>query len=429
MVHQIVKAEKLSLLAVGMLEQELKVINLFRKEGIDQFKGALDDTMSVTVEGVLPYRSYAWRNDRSSPIVFDDYSERKIAVTFGGQAYSAVKVTDEQFDFDIMQWGKLLRPQVKAVARGIEHEAIAMIENQTYQVTIGDSAANLRGALIEARRVLNAFNVPDGDRYLLCGSGFESALLNDDKLRLALNVGDNRAESNLAMATLGMLYGMRVIVDQSLDPDYAYAFAGSAFIFLSGAPSVPSSVGFGATASLDGIAMRWIRDYDPNYLQDRSVVSTFYGFRAVEDVLMGFVEGANTVQAISADEYFVRGVKLKLTGASDYPNSGTEIANITGVSSERVFASGGATVEAPVSIAVTPASPALAVAGTVQMIATATWATGPTTVVTNRVTWASATPAKATITAGGLVTGVAAGTSVLSATLGAVVGNTTTTVS
>lgn len=43
--------------------------NLFQKEGIDQFKGAENDTISVAVEGVLPFQEYAWRNDRSRPIV------------------------------------------------------------------------------------------------------------------------------------------------------------------------------------------------------------------------------------------------------------------------------------------------------------------------------------------------------------------------
>ena len=53
---------------------------MFRREGIDQYKGAADDTINVVVEGVLPYRTYGWRNDRSTEIVFDEYKERKVAV-------------------------------------------------------------------------------------------------------------------------------------------------------------------------------------------------------------------------------------------------------------------------------------------------------------------------------------------------------------
>lgn len=344
--HQVVKPQKLAATAVGMLEQELIVPNLFRKEGIDNFKGAEDDTVSVKVEGVLPFREYAWRNDRTTGIQFDVYAERKIAVTFGGNVYSAVKLTDEQNDFDLASWSTLIRPQVKAVSRGIQRKCVTALTSQAYAVTIGDAAENLRGALIEARRVLNAFHVPDGARYLLVGSNFESALLNDDKMNLAQNVGDGAAESALRTATLGQRFGFSIVVDQTIPADAAYAFADSAFILLTGAPSVPQSVPFGATQSFEGIAARWVRDYDSERMSDRSVVNTYVGTRSVKDVLVGWNDTTKT-EVVSTSEHFVRGIKLVLDGLSDYPAAGSELANITGISDASVFnGSGPRTTEA-----------------------------------------------------------------------------------
>ncbi|MCJ0870262.1 hypothetical protein [Streptomyces sp. AP-93] len=323
-----------------MLEQELIIPNLFRKEGVDQFKGADNDTISVKVEGVLPFHDYAFRNDRSQPIQFDEYSERKIAVTFGGNSYSAVKLTDEQNDFDITDWSKLLRPQVRAVGRGLQRRAVKTLTGQNYNVTIGNVQQNLRGALIEARRVLNRFHAPEESRYLLVGSEFESALLTDEKLNLAQNVGDSIAESALRTATLGERFGFRIVVDQTIPADTAYAFASSAFIFLSGAPSVPQSVPYGATTSFEGIALRWIRDYDSLYLQDRSVVNTYNGFRSVTDVLVGWDDVAEK-EIISSQEHFVRGIKLQLDGKSDYPAAASELAKITGISDAKVWTPAG----------------------------------------------------------------------------------------
>lgn len=343
--HQVVKPEKLINTAVGMLEQELTVPNLFKKESVDQFKGAADDTISVKVEGVLPFHDYAFRNDRSAPIVFDEYAERKIAVTFGGNVYNAVKLTDEQNDFDLTEWGTLLRPQVKAVARGLHRRATSTLTGHTYNVTIGNAEQNLRGALIEARRVLNKFNVPEGARYMLVGSNFESALLNDDKLNLAQNVGDSEAESALKSATIGQRMGFTIVVDQTIGADDAYAFAGSAFIFLSGAPAVPQSVPYGATASFEGVGLRWVRDYDPTYMQDRSVVNTYAGFRAVDDVLVGW-DAVNEKEVVSTGEHFVRGIKLTLDGSSDYPAAASELATITGVSDASVWTPTGRATEA-----------------------------------------------------------------------------------
>lgn len=343
-IHQVVKAEKLAAASVGMLEQELVIPNLFKKEGVDAFKGAEDDTISVKVEGVLPFHDYEWRSGEpgsSTPgtrqgIVFDEYKERKIPVTFGGNVYSAVKLTDEQNDFDLIQWGTLLRPQVKAVARGIARRCVRVLQDETYSVTIGSAEENLRGALIEARRVLNAFNVPDGARYLLVGSDFEAALLNDDKLNLAQNVGDAEAESALRNATIGNRFGFNIVVDQTIAGDAAYAFADTAFILATAAPSVPQSAPFGATTSFEGLAARWVRDYDSEHMQDRSVVNTYVGTRSVKDVLVGYDE-ANRREVVSEGEHFVRGVKLSLTGASDYPAADGELATITGVSDASVW--------------------------------------------------------------------------------------------
>ena len=116
--HILVKPAKLIATAVGMLSDELLIPSLFQKESVDKFKGSDTDTVNVRVEGVLPFRDYAFRNDRTTPIVFDSLVERKIPVTFQGNVYSAVALTDEQYDFDLSAWSDILRPQAKAVASG-----------------------------------------------------------------------------------------------------------------------------------------------------------------------------------------------------------------------------------------------------------------------------------------------------------------------
>lgn len=80
------------------------------------------------------------------------------------------------------------------------------------------------------------------------------------------------------------------------------------------------------------------------------------------------------------------------------------------------------TVIALQSIAVTPASPAhLKVGATQQFTATGTFTDSSTSDISATVTWASGTMATATISPAGLATGVAAGTTSITATLGSVV--------
>jgi 6-phosphogluconolactonase (cycloisomerase 2 family) len=79
------------------------------------------------------------------------------------------------------------------------------------------------------------------------------------------------------------------------------------------------------------------------------------------------------------------------------------------------------------SIAITPASPSIALGTTTQLTATGTYSDSTKKDISSQVTWASATPAVATVPAG-LATSVTVGTSVISASLSGVTGNDTLTV-
>ena len=335
MVHQVVKPEKIAATAAVLLEEQLVVPAVFRREGIDKYKGAKDDTINVVVEGVLPFRTYGWRNDRSTEIVFDEYVERKVPVQFGGDIYNGVKLTDEQNEFDLPGWAKLARKQTEALAAGLEFQATEFVRNAPYAVTLGVDPLALRAGLIRARATLNKLRVPAAGRTILVGTDWESALLEDDKLNLAQNVGEAEAVSALREASLGRRYGFNFVVAQELDPTDAVALVDSAFIFATGAPGVPQSVPFGATASHNGVALRWIRDYDSTRFQDRSIFNTYQGFREVKDVLLGR-DAVTGFGYASEYEHFVRAIKLDLGGVDVVPDSDdgpeqAEFFDITGI--------------------------------------------------------------------------------------------------
>ena len=80
------------------------------------------------------------------------------------------------------------------------------------------------------------------------------------------------------------------------------------------------------------------------------------------------------------------------------------------------------------SIAVTPANPVITAGTAQQFTATGTYTDGSTQDITANVNWSSGTPAVAGINTNGLALGISAGTSVITATLGAISGTTTLTV-
>ena len=81
-----------------------------------------------------------------------------------------------------------------------------------------------------------------------------------------------------------------------------------------------------------------------------------------------------------------------------------------------------------VSIAVTPTNPSIAVGKQQQFTATGTFSDGSKKDLTSSVTWTSSAPSVATIGSGGLATGVAAGSTIIQATLATINGSTGLTV-
>ena len=321
--HDIVKPEKIAATAAVLLEQSLTLPKVFQVESIDQFKGADDDTINIKVPGVLPYRTYGWRNDRTASLQFDEYAERKIAMSFGGDAYSAVHITDEQATMDFAGWVKLAKVQAEAVGKGLNHEAAEYLRAGAYDVTLGVPEYAVRWGLVQARAALNRLQAPGGTRTLLVGTDWESALLLDEKLTLAQNVGEGEAVSALRDATLGRRYGFNIVVADELDPTEAYALVDNAFVFMNGAPLVPQSVPIGATSSYEGIALRWIRDYDTLKLRERSVFNTYKGFRQVKDILVGY--DANRNGFVGDYEHTVRAIKLSLASTKTLATTATSV--------------------------------------------------------------------------------------------------------
>ena len=112
------------------------------------------------------------------------------------------------------------------------------------------------------------------------------------------------------------------------------------------------------------------------------------------------------------------------------PGTSSVSATLNGVAGSTVL-----TVSAAVlrSIAVTPANPSVPKGGTEQFTATGTYSDNSTQSLTSQVTWVSATSSVATISdssgSQGLATGLALGTSSVSATLNGLTGSTVLTVS
>jgi hypothetical protein len=149
-------------------------------------------------------------------------------------------------------------------------------------LTVKADGTDLHSVLIEARKRMNKAGVPLEDRYFACSAEVEAMLLNDPNKKL-VPVDASGSPAALREAIVGRLYGFTVFSSNYLSDGSGAAYHSTAFPLVTRALDIPAGATFGQSMTYNGFALRLIRDYDPGFQQDRSVVSTLVGADVTKD--------------------------------------------------------------------------------------------------------------------------------------------------
>jgi hypothetical protein len=311
--------------AITALDEKLVISNTVTKRAdAKTFYAAQGDTISQRVKGTVPVRTYAPRNNRATPIVTDTYEETSVSLTISqDRPYSAIKLTDEQKDWDFNGWAPIIDSQVEALGEYLEHGVLNSILNAPYERKIlidnSDTAytnAQKRqqdlfwNAVVEAKSSLKKMRTPDTTFECVVGLDLADELVKSNKLVKVQGTGD----SALSNSSLGTIAGVNFVPSVHVPADQAFMYAKSGFLCFTGVASIPNSVPFGATSSANGWALRWLMDYDTSYLTDRSVFDTFMGTAYTKDRLK--IVDQQGISHTGTEEFFVRGVQLGIKGGS-----------------------------------------------------------------------------------------------------------------
>ena len=332
--HTTVKPSDIADTGVETLKLRSVASNLVTRSGFEKFVGQEGDTVNVRVKGSLPVRNYAWRNDRTQPLITDTVQDTVVQIKVElDRNYSAVKLTDESkaFDFD-GSWGDIFERQTDALVNYNENKIAEQVLGAPYEVIrhADNSAANLKteaeinrdpifNAFVDAKADLKKLRAPGTGYVALVGSGFAAELQKNQKLVTAQGNGD----SALAAATVGTIAGVTVVEDPLMPDDEAHIFLKSAFVFYNAAPIVPNSVPYGAASAAGGFALRWLMDYDTSFATDRSLFDTFVGYDYTKDLIE--IQDENGRPHVSEETFFTRGVKIVLGDGTDkLPGDGSD---------------------------------------------------------------------------------------------------------
>jgi len=277
-----IKAAQIVQAAALLLQREIVLPRLVWTQPDANFRGSLNDTVTLRVPAVLASRTRVLRS--SSALVADTLTETSVPVVLDTHVYSLLNITDEELTLDIMDFAaQVLAPQMRAVAEGMENSIVDALEGATPADTISiNDYADPYVMLIEANRILNANNVPRNGRVAVVGSNIEAEILGSDRFSKVDQSGTSDA---LRDATITRAAGFTIVGSNAVDPWTAYAMDQYAVAFADVAPALPAGAAMAERVSTAGLALRYLRDYNPSNSTgpvDRSLVDAFVGAASVE---------------------------------------------------------------------------------------------------------------------------------------------------
>lgn len=280
------KAEKVIANFIPLVQKSLITPLVVTRVSSDTFDGAEGDKVHIKIDKLRTRaREYEWRT-RTAPIQLDDISGgEELSIEIDKHVYTATGLTDEHMRLDDIDFTReVLAPQTDAIAADYETRVV----NALYDV---DAKHDLEMAAdadphiyaLEAKRLMDSEKTaPTSGRVFLVGSNVAAVWKASDRLSRFDSTG-LEGTPTLRDAVIGRLSGSPVIEVPELDPNRAFYQHQSSLVLASVAPLVPSGASAGAMVRKNGFGMRWIADYDANYLRDRSIVSTFLGVNEIKD--------------------------------------------------------------------------------------------------------------------------------------------------
>ncbi len=282
MASTFLKPTKIVSTALALLVRELTLPALVWQQPVGSFRGVLNDTISIRLPAYIDARQ---RNLRSGAArTQDNVFERKVDLTLDKDIYLDVPISDEQLTLDIMDLGEqVLQPMVSGIARKMEQNLADTITAASYENTISFVSSTddpYSDVAVKARAYLNNAYVPYEGRVIVVGSELESAFLNSDRF---IKANESGTTQTLREAIIGRVAGFTVVSSPAIPADEAYAFHRTAFAMSTAAPVIPAGAPYGAGMSAAGFALRFVRVFDPDAVEDRLIMDAWMGSATVAD--------------------------------------------------------------------------------------------------------------------------------------------------
>lgn len=158
--------------------------------------------------------------------------------------------------------------------------AAGSIGEVTVPIFDGTAANDPALGLVGGWEMLTENKVPNSsNRFLVMGARFAGNLLKSERVS---RVDASGTDTALRRAAFNTLYGWLPYESLAIPSDQAYGFTREAVALATATPRNPRGATASEAVNSNGVMMRWLSDYDPNFLRDRSIVSVISGGKLVD---------------------------------------------------------------------------------------------------------------------------------------------------
>lgn len=276
MANNFYQPEQVARVAVAMATEDSFLAALVSRDLENDLLGGggKSRTVNVRIPSALIARDRSI-DDKTSAIIVDEISETTVPITLGTHAYNAIGLSEGDLTLNLEDFSsQVLRPQMEAVVDKVENTVADVLMAEAADASIPWDAADPVKTFTAIRKALRKRGVPETGLNVVVGVDVYAALLDAKALTDASESGSTAA---LREGAVGRLRGMTVVESTRVPDGEIFAFHRNAFTLAVRPPLVPAGASFGSTVREGGFGLRYLRDYDADHTQDRSIVSTFVG--------------------------------------------------------------------------------------------------------------------------------------------------------
>jgi hypothetical protein len=254
--------------ALGVWQNSQILCGLFNRAYTNEFGGGRGDTVTIRKQATLTASKFV----RGTGVVPQEVTESSVTVTVDELYDVSVEVTQEEWDMNVTDFGwQISEPAGRALARQAETLVAAPLAAQATPGAI--DVADPIQSFIDARKGLNAAEVPLDGRFTVVGTDVAAMLLGDDKF---LKANENGSDQALRNAQIGKFLGMEVFESVVVPAAEAYVCHPDALTFVSIVPQVSRGTASGASSNYDGLGLRTVFGYDQTFKQDLISFDAYY---------------------------------------------------------------------------------------------------------------------------------------------------------